>query len=273
MLSQVEVLSDQGTLLILPVGEDSNGFYVKDIDGLDPVSASLSSSVFGQLAGEVEQGSRREKRNIVLTVGLEPDYISRTISQMRRQLYQFFMPESKATLRFVSDDLETVSIRVTIEDMDSALFTQDPDATISMVAYKPDFLSLVETTLPGQSTSGAVDTNLVYPGSVPAGFLLTMNVNRSITGFVIQQTLPNAVQRTLEFQRPMVNGDILQINTVEGNKFATITRGGSISSAIGGISPQADWLQLSPGTNKMRVSLAGAGIPYTIKYTSRYGGL
>ena len=87
MLSQVEVLSDQGTSIILPIGEDRNGFYVKDIDGLDPVPASLSSSAFGQLDGEVEQGARREKRNIVLTVGLEPDYVTRTVSQMRRELY------------------------------------------------------------------------------------------------------------------------------------------------------------------------------------------
>ena len=72
---------------------------------------------------------------------------------------------------------------------------------------------------------------------------------------------------------PMVSGDILQLNTVEGNKFATVTRGGSVKSAISGPSPQADWIQLAPGTNKLRVNVSGAAIPYTFKYTSRYGGL
>ena len=273
MLSQVDVISDQGTVLNLPVGDESNGLYIKDIDGLDPVAASLSSSPFGQLAGEVEQGARREKRNIVLTVGLEPDYITQTVSQIRRNLYRYFMSGSKVTLRFISDDLETVMIRATVEDMDSALFTQDPEAQISLIAYKPDFLSLVETSLPGGTTAAALDTNLVYPGSVPAGFLFTLNVNRSITGFVITQTMPNNDQKTLEFQYPMVNGDILQLSTVEGNKFATLTRSGSVKSAISGPSPQADWIQLAPGTNKIRVAVSGAAIPYTIKYTSRYGGL
>lgn len=273
MLSQVDVISDQGTVLNLPVGDESNGLYILDIEGLDPVAASLSSSPFGQLAGEFEQGARREKRNIVLTVGLEPDYISRTVSQIRRELYQYFMSGSKVTLRFISDDLETVTIRATVEDMDSALFTQEPEAKISLIAYNPDFISLVETTLSGSTTSSAVSTDLIYPGSTPVGVLFTLNVNRSISGFVITQTLPNSEQRSMEFQYPLVSGDILRINTVPGNKYATRTRAGVIKSAIAGPSPQADWMQLLPGVNKIRVGLAGAAIPYTIKYTSRYGGL
>lgn len=273
MLSQLEVLSDQGTSIILPIGEDRNGFYIKDIDGLDPVPASLSSSSFGQLDGEVEQGARREKRNIVLTVGLEPDYITRTISQMRRELYTYFMPKSKATLKFYSDDLEVVSIRGTIEDMDAPLFTDEPQAVISIVCYNPDLTSLVETVLSGTTTSSGVDTTLFYPGSTDVGFLFTLNVDRSISGFVINQTLPDSTQKTFEFQYPLVSGDILQISTVAGNKFATLTRSSTIRSAIGGVSPQADWIALAPGSNKLRVNVAGAAIPYSVKYTSRYGGL
>ena len=273
MLSQLEVLSDQGTSIILPIGEDRNGFYIKDIEGLDPVPASLSSSSFGQLDGEVEQGARREKRNIVLTVGLEPDYITRTISQMRRELYTYFMPKSKATFKFYSDDLEVVSIRGTIEDLDAPLFTDEPQAVISIVCYNPDFTSLVETVLPGSTTSSGIDTTLLYPGSTDVGFLFTLNVDRSITGFVINQTLPDSTQKTFEFQYPLVNGDILQISTVAGNKFATLTRSSTIKSAIGGVSPQADWIALAPGSNKLRVNVAGAAIPYSVKYTSRYGGL
>ena len=273
MLSQLEVLSDQGTSIVLPIGEDRNGFYIKDIDGLDPVPASLSSSSFGQLDGEVEQGARREKRNIVLTVGLEPDYISRTVSQMRRELYRYFMPKSKATFKFYSDDLEVVSIRGTIEDMDAPLFTNDPQAVISIVCYNPDFQSLIETSLPGSTTSSGVDTILDYPGSADVGFLFTLNVNRSITGFVINQTLPDSSQKTFEFQYPLVSGDILQISTVAGSKFAQLTRNSTLKSAIAGVSPQADWISLAQGSNKLRVNVAGAAIPYTIKYTARYGGL
>ena len=240
MLSQLEVLSDQGATLILPVGADSNGFYVRDIEGLDPVSASLSSSPFGQLDGEVEQGARLEKRNIILKVGLEPDYITRTISQMRRELYKYFMPMSNITLRFISDDLETVTIRAKVEDMDAALFTNDPEAVISLVCYKPDFLSLIEVTLPGVSTSAAVDTVLAYSGSNDTGFLFQLNVNRSITGFTINQTLPDSSQKSLQFQYPLVAGDVLQLSTQAGSKFATLTRSSTIKSAIGGVSPQAD---------------------------------
>ena len=77
----------------------------------------------------------------------------------------------------------------------------------------------------------------------------------------------------LEFQYPMVNGDILQLSTIAGNKFATLTRNSTLKSVVGGVSPQADWTQLAQGTNKLRVSISGAAIPFTIKYTSRYGGL
>lgn len=273
MLSQVEVLSDQGAILILPIGDSENGYFVEDIDGLDPVSAQISSSAFGQLDGEEEQGARREKRNIILTVGLEPDYMTNTVSSLRRGLYQWFMPLSRVTLRFVSDDMEVVTIQGIIEDMDAAQFTNDPKAIITIVAHKPDFLSLDETQVAGVTTGSAVDTNLEYPGSVPAGFVFRLAVNRSISGFVINQTLPDNSLRSLEFQAPMVAGDILELSTVARQKYATRTRGGTVSSLIAGVSPRADWLQLSPGVNKLRVAVAGAAIPYTIRYTSRYGGL
>jgi Phage tail protein. len=273
MLNQVEVVSDQGTQIILPIGETSSGFYIEDIDGLDPVAANASSSPFGQLDGEVEQGARREKRNIILTVGLEPDYISRTVSQMRRQLYTYFMPKSKATFRFISDDMEPVSIRGTIEDLDAKLFVQDPKAVISVVNFQPDFLSLVETVINGSTTATGVDTDIVYPGSVDTGFVFQLNVNRSITGFTLNQTLPDSSQRTFQFVYPLVAGDVLTISTIAGNKYATLLRGSTQTSALAGVSPQADWLQLAPGTNKFRSSVTGAAIPYTLKYTSRYGGL
>ena len=103
--------------------------------------------------------------------------------------------------------------------------------------------------------------------------MFTLNVNRSITGFVINQTLPDSSQKTFEFQYPLVSGDILQISTVAGSKFAQLTRNSTLKSAIAGVSPQADWISLAQGSNKLRVNVAGAAIPYTIKYTARYGGL
>ena len=60
MLTRVEVRNDHGNLLNLSLQEILGGFIVEEIQGLDPVAATIVSSSFAQLDGEQYQSSRRE---------------------------------------------------------------------------------------------------------------------------------------------------------------------------------------------------------------------
>lgn len=276
MLEKLEVLTEQGVLLTLPLQDISQGYSVQNIDGLDPVKATIVSSTFGQMDGEQYQSARREKRNIILTLGYEPDYVSGTMQDLRKKLYAFFMPKSRVLLRFFQTGEPVVQIYGRVESFDSAKFDREPKAVISIINFDPDFYNPTPVILAGNTTASTVETTHTYPGSVETGIVFRLMVNRAnLTEFTINHRLPDDSLRSLDFATatPLLIGDVLTISTIPGNKFVTLIRGGVDTSFLFGISPQSNWISLFPGDNKLRVYAEGAGIPYQIEYTTKYGGL
>lgn len=275
MLNKVEVLTEQGVLLTLPLQDISQGYSVQDIEGLDPVKATLVSSAFAQMDGEQYQASRREKRNIVLTLGYEPDYAVGTVMDLRKKLYSFFMPKQRVLLRFFQTGEPVLQIYGRVESLVSPKFAKEPTAVISLICFDPDFYNPSPIIIPGNTTSSSIEQTHVYPGSVESGIIFRLLVNRDITEFTIYHRPPDDSLRQLDFSvaTPLVAGDILTISTIPGNKYATLTRGGVDTSLLFGISPQSNWISLFSGTNKYRIYAEGTGIPYQIEYTTKYGGL
>lgn len=273
MLTRVEVHTRQGNILDLPLDDASNGLIVKDIDGLDPVNATIVSSSFAGTDGEQYHGARREKRNIKIVVDLEPDYVTTSVADLRQRLYDYLMPKTEVMLRFYMSSGLSVDIWGNVESNKAPQFTKEPAAEISLLCLKPEFIDPNLVTIPGISTALGTETPIVYDGSIETGFLFTMAVNRTLTEFTIYHRPPDGSLRIVDFAAPLVAGDNLLISSITDAKGAILTHLGSDSSVLYGISPQSPWLQLEKGTNLIRVYAIGAGVPYTIQYTTKYGGL
>lgn len=275
MLNYVEVRNDRGGLLTLPLQDVSDGFIVEDIAGLDPVKATIVSSSFAQLDGEQYQSARREKRNIIPKLLLDPDYATNTVQGLRNSLMLFFMPKSRVRLRFFSSDMPTVDIEGRIESFDAPKFTPEPRATISILCFDPDFYTPTSVVLEGDTTSGTTETTYTYDGTIETGFVFKLFVDREMTEFTIYQRAGDDNVRALTFESPedMLPGDVVEISTRPGNKYATLTRAGVPQSILYAISPQSNWIALFPGSNAIRVYAEGAPVPYSIEYTTKYGGL
>lgn len=275
MLEKVEVRTEQGALLTLPLQDISEGFVIQDIDGLDPVKATIVSSSFAKMDGEQYQSSRREKRNIVMTLGFEPNYATGSVAELRKRLYTFFMPKSRVLLRFFQTDEEPVDIYGRVESFDSPKFTREPSATISMLCFDPDFYNPVPDILTGNTTSSTLETPVEYEGTVETGILFRLLVDRTISDFTINHRPPDDSLRSLEFNAPdpLVAGDVLTISTVPGQKYVTLTRAGADTSYLYAVSPESNWISFYPGSNKIQIYAVGAGIPFQIDYTTKYGGL
>lgn len=273
MLTKVEITNSQGAVLALPVGEAVDGFFVKDIDGLDPVKANIVSSGFANQDGEMYQASRREKRNVVMKLGLEFGPRTGTIRDLRKQLYNFCMPKTEVQLRFIDDEDPSVYIVGRVEACDVPLFVQDPEATLSILCFNPDFFDPTIQQISTSTTSDTSEFGMVYEGTIETGFIFSLAVNRSVDEVTIYSRTPEGVLTSLQFIAPLVAGDVLEISTVSGSKWAKLTRAGSTGSILYGVSPYANWINLFPGQNYIRVYAEGAGIPYTIEYTNKFGGL
>lgn len=272
MLTTIEVRNNQGALLSLPLEDISNGLIVEDVEGLDPVKATIVSSSFALMDGVQYHSSRREARNIKLRLGLEPDYVLTTVRDLRNRLYNFFMPKTEVSLRFYVDGL-TVNILGRVESFETPLFTKEPVVDISIICFDPDFIDLAPIKFSGMSTSASTETVVSYKGSVETGLQFALKVDRALTAFTFYHRPPDGTLRSLDFSASLVAGDVLTISTVSGAKGATLTRANTNSSLLYAISPQSNWIELMPGDNNIRVYAVGAGIPFDITYTNRYGGM
>jgi tail protein len=273
MLTAVEVRSASGALLTLPLEDVSNGLYIDDIRGLDPVKATIVSSSFAAVDGSQYQSSRRETRNIVMTIGLEPDYATESVRDLRARLYEYMMPKSEVSLTFIHEDGLEVVISGRVESLETALFSEEPAVDISIICFDPDFIDLTEVEVEGETVDDATEITVNYAGTVESGIVFELAVDRTLTEFTIYHTPPGKPVRTLDFAGNLETGDLLTITTIAGNKSLILTRTATSSSVLYGMSPQSNWIELEKGANKIRVYALGDPIPYTITYTTRYGGL
>jgi hypothetical protein len=270
---KVEARTGLGTLLTLTLADSSNGYIVEDILGLTPVKTTISSSTFANMPGAKIQSRRREMRNIIFKLKLEPNYISQTVRSLRLNLYSFFISDMDVSLRFYMEDETVVDIAGVVESCDPPIFTDEPRMDVSILCEKPDFIALEPIVVAEDTVEDLDEFTINYEGSSPAGLLFVLNLDRDLTQFTIYQRPPNNILRTFDFAAAMLDNDVLTINMTPGEKHATLTRIGVNTSVLYGKSPQSQWLLLMPGDNHFRVHAVGAAIPFTITYTPLYGGL
>lgn len=273
MLTLVEVRNNQGALLGLPLLDTDSGFKIESIEGLDPVKATLVSSSFATLDGQQFHSAKREARNIKIRLGLEPDYVTDSVQDLRRRLYPFFNPKSPIGMTFHSSEGLVVNIDGVVESMEAPLFVKEPAVDVSIMCYNPDFVSPDVETFSAMATSAAVEELVTYEGSVETGLVLYLHVDRTLPEFTLYHRTPDGTLLQLDFVAPLISGDELTLSTVTGDKYARLLRAGVQSSVLYGILPQSKWIELSPGDNHIHVYTDGAPIPYDIAFVPKYGGL
>jgi len=273
MISKVEVRTPSGSVLTLTLDDTSNGFVIAGIDGLDPVKATITSSSFAKIDGSQYQASRREARNIILKIGLEPNYVTSTVRSLRNILYDYFMPKSEVSLRFYVDDDLVVDIDGRVETCDSDLFSKDVQVNVSILCFDPDFIEHESETITGATVSTDETITVNYDGTVSTGIVFVMPIDRSLSSFTIYHTPPDGTVRSLDFSDSLVSGDVVTIGTNRGDKYVYRMREGVTQSALYAMSPQSNWIELERGVNTLRVYATGAALSYTITYFNRYGGL
>lgn len=273
MLQRIEVVSAQGALLNLPLEDLDNGFLLDEVEGLDPVKATITTSSFAQLDGSDYQSSRREERNIKLKISLEPDWGVDTVRTLRKRLYAYFMPKSAVGLRFYASDGDPVWISGRVESFETALFSAEPAVDISIICFDPDFFEPDPILVSGNTTAAETETLFNYVGTVETGVVFTLRPNRAITSFSIYHRDPSGFLRQLDFAGTLQDLDVLKISTVQGRKYVRLTRGGVETSFLFGVTPQSSWPELQQGDNYLRVYATGVAVPFDIEYIRKFGGL
>jgi hypothetical protein len=262
-----------GRSFSLPLAENNTGFTLSDVEGLDPVKASVVTSSFAQLDGSQFQSASRENRNIVLTVQLEPYYGEKSVVELRSELYAFFMPKSEVLLKFYMDDQYAVYTTGVVESFETALFSRKPEVRISVICPNPNFIRSAPLVVPGTTTDQGDDMVINNPGTVDSGFVLTISPDRPIANFSVYNRHGGGLPKVFEFSGDVAAGNSVTLSTVPLSKYINVIANNIPSSALHMVAPTSVWMPLTPGENFFRVAIAGAAIPYQIEYTPLYGGL
>lgn len=273
MLTLVEVTNARGDNLELPLLDASAGYSVREITGLDPVDAVLTSSSMAQQDGVQFQNARRDLRNITMKLGLEPDYVETTVDSLRKGLYPYLQPKMNVTLNFYLDGVLYVTASGQVESFQNPMFSADPEVDISILCYDPDFYGPDAVEI-GSSTVSTTNTEVItYEGTTETGIIFEMTLDRDIDSFAIYNTTPdNTVQQFLA-TGDFLNGDVLTMTSIAGIRAFTITRVGVPFSAMYWVDPASNWITLQNGDNAFRVFTSGAAISYTVTYTPKYGAI
>lgn len=272
-LTNFDVTNARGNILSLQMEEDEGPYQISGIDGLDPGKATLVSTSYAGSDGGIFQSASRPARNIKIKIDFDPDFDPKGYEDLRSDLYTWFMPKAKISLRFFLSSGLYLDIDGVVESNDSPIFSDDPDATISVMCFKPDFIDGRMISVAGSTVADTTNTEIDYPGSVESGTVVTMHINRSVTDFSIYNLDEGAHIQQLNFSGALIAGDELVISSLRGNKGITLIRAGVSSSYLYGRTAQSSWIELVEGLNQFRVYAVGDPIPYTLEYRARYGGL
>lgn len=275
MLTAVSVTNAVGDSLVLSILDNSNGYTVREITGLDPVNATLTTSSMAQVDGAQPQNARRDTRNIVIKLGLDPDYSEQSVESLRSNLYNYLLPKENITLQFALDGSYVYTCLGQVEDLNNSMFSADPEVDISIICYDPDFYSTSSTEVDVETVDGTVETAIQYSGTSDTGFIFSITLTEDLAeGFSIYNTPPANAYQGMVIEAALLSGDVITVNTIQGQKAITLTRGAVESSLLYALQTGYTWLFFHRGTNYFRAYAdSGSPIDATITYTAKYGGI
>ncbi len=286
MITEVKAYSAWNSAPILPL--DVNGraetdlIQIRNIDGLDPVKASVNTSLYGSIDGESYTGSSVPKRNIVLTIKANPNWDDWTYESLRKLVYQYFMPKLATRLVFYMDDMDPVEISGIVESCENNMFSKDPEILVSIVCPDPYFTAVDAIVLTGQTVEDdATPTVIEYEGNIEAGFKLKVTwVNNPAPSLLSVQMGDLGVPGTsyINVEATIDNTKYFEMNTVQMKKYIRSVNvlTGAITNLLSKVSAQQGdmWAVLTPGENELSVITHSAEVQdWELSYYARYGGL
>lgn len=285
MLTNLEVYSSLSSAPDLPLQlggrEDVDLIHIRNITGLGPVKADINTTQYGSGDGGFYTGGSIGIRNIVMTLGFNPDWVEHTVASLRQIVYGYFMSNQPVTLRLFRDDGPTVEINGYCESNEPDIFSKDPEMPISVVCPMPDFVAVAPSVVTGTAQPDPVESEFTLVGNVDTSgrVVLTPIVDDPSPTYDGTVTLEHKTlapgANIFKVTGSVATGMDLIIDSARGAKVAENVIALEHINLLNSMTADSKWLALRPGTNMLRVLLdaAAADKAWTLTYYERFGGL
>lgn len=234
-------------------------FLLKGADGLDPppINVNLSDIAF---EGSIFQNRRATNREIVIRVGLNPVLAANERhSDLRDELYGLLStsdPSEKIYVKLMNGAEVVAQTEGWVKLIEAVMFTQDPEAQITIACPKPYFRSPAEIELVSETflndAYSAYHPVITNPGNASTGFYMEIVWDAAATGFNF--TNDPTFAKSLMTVGPVIPGlfevdDVLIFDTRIGQRKIDRVRDGVTESLLRYFYPTSIWAQLQPGVN------------------------
>jgi hypothetical protein len=282
VIQKMEVFSSQPDAPVLPLGgfmASDDPVQIRGIEGLGPVKADIVSTPLATGRGEQFQGVTTGKRNIVLSLGLNPDWEDQTMSTLRQLLYRYFMPEDWVKLRFTSDHLPIVDIEGYIESFEPNMFSEDPEIQISIICPKPDFIQTDASIINGVVDDGTIETVFEYIGTIDAGYELRVQAaldNPSYSGDIVITSTAFGQPQVVTVEGITIDVDnYFRFCSVRNSKRvgSVAVEDGLFTNQLAKMTNESVWPVIKPGENIITVAGDEPAQTWTLVFFNRFGGL
>ena len=264
-------IQDKITFNLKPVTSNPSSYVVKSISGLEPPSITINTTdqIF---EGSIYQGRRPEGREIIMLLGMSPNYsLGENFGDLRTKLYSLLTPKLNLpiTFRLLGDsDTPWVETKGYIKRIEAPIFSEDPEVQITMSCLGPYFDAWPVNFSPVSSLSGTNPIPITNTGDAPSGFLATFVPTVNMSSFKLSNA--NETQ-SIEFVYNFLANDRIWIDTRIGFRSATRVRSGASINLLPYMTQGATWLQLHGGLNNIKISTASYLVEY-LYYTPRHWG-
>lgn len=222
-------------------------YVVKSITGLEPppIDVSIGDKAF---EGGIYQGRRPQNREIVVTLGFQPNYaIGEDVGTLRTALNVLLNPKLDALLRFrLLNEAETEWVQTSghIKRMEQNPFSKDPEIQITMPCTSPYFENAASFLASPGALSGLSTFTITNLGDAPTGFFLVLVLNTNINPFKISNSNNS---KWMQFNYAFLNGDRIWIDTRAGQRSVKRTRSSVDLNLLPLMTEDSSWLQLDGG--------------------------
>jgi hypothetical protein len=271
------------TLLLSDNGRaETDLIQIRNIEGLDPVKASVNTSPFGSVDGEAHVGSSVQSRNIVLTVRPNPNWDTWSYESLRRLLYSYFMPKRPTRLVFYSDDIPPVEISGIVESVEANQFSNDPELLVSIICPDPYFTSLDPIVITGQAVrpedrdeGDVVEIN--YEGTIETGIYVKVTYTSNPPPTFIGIQIGDPAISYFNVVASVSSSKYFEMSSLSMRKFVQNVDIGSgiITNLLSKVQIQegSSWPTFQPNENEFAV-ITDVGVQdWELTYFERFGGL
>jgi phage-related protein len=280
VLTEVKAYSSWASAPTLLLDQDGRPetdlVQIRNIEGLEPVKASVNTSLFGSVDGAAYTGSSVSSRNIVLTIHPNPDWHTWKYEDLRKLIYSYFMTKKPVRLVFYSDEDSPVEIFGIVESVDNSIFSKDQEFNVSVICPDPYFTSLDPKVITGQSIrSGGAPRVVTYNGSVETGIRVKVSFSSGAAPTTIGIQVGDPKVSYFNVTATVGSTLYVDMSSVAMQKYIQNVSIGSgvITNLLSKMQEGSKWPLFEHGDNNFSVITDQGVQDWELSFYERFGGL